>query len=430
MSQLSKTEKRLSILIGLQIGVCCISLVIVAAGVLRSIDHYLFHIQFRLDALWIAFLAVAAFSTTGGILFVFCRFSFGYFVGFYFFSMILSFLWLTCFSDLPYNHLLAGCSAAISFIIFLLPALLLSAPLKYSPELSIANFDRIISLIICLVAVVVLSGTYYSFAFPVGDLASAREGVVMPAPIRYLVWTSSSALLPFAFAYCLARRWYRRLIVVVVLQLLLFPVTVTKTALFAPFWLAFLHLLSRLTTARSAVILSLLLPMSFVLLLLPFGPVADLLFSTLNFRMVAIPALALDIYNDFFSRNQLTLFCQISILKPLLACPYHDQLSIIMQNQYHLGYFNASLFATEGIASVGAWLAPLSALLCGIVVSVGNRVSAGLPPSFVLVSAGVLVQVLLNVPITVATVTHGAVLLCLMWYFTPRAIFVRTENIR
>jgi hypothetical protein len=86
------------------------------------------------------------------------------------------------------------------------------------------------------------------------------------------------------------------------------------------------------------------------------------------------------------------------------------------------GNFNASLFSTEGIASVGPLFAPISVLLCGLVIGFANRLSAGLPPRFVLISSSVLVQLLLNVPLTTSLLSHGAALLFLLWYLTPRGM--------
>ncbi len=125
----------------------------------------------------------------------------------------------------------------------------------------------------------------------------------------------------------------------------------------------------------------------------------------------------------FFASHPLTWFCQISVLKPLTHCPYQDPLAVVMQNTYGFGNLNASLFATEGVASVGIYLAPLAALVSGLVLALGNRASAGLPPRFVLMSAGVLPQVLLNVPLSVAMLTHGTVILFLLWYVTPHGLF-------
>jgi hypothetical protein len=145
-------------------------------------------------------------------------------------------------------------------------------------------------------------------------------------------------------------------------------------------------------------------------------------FGPINFRMIAIPSSALDFYNDFFSTHDITYFCQISVLKPFADCPYGDPLSVVMQRAYQVGNFNASLFATEGIASVGLILAPLSVLACGLVIALGNRLSAGLPPRFVLLSSGILPQVFLNVPLTTTLLTNGGLFLFLLWYVTPREL--------
>jgi hypothetical protein len=94
-----------------------------------------------------------------------------------------------------------------------------------------------------------------------------------------------------------------------------------------------------------------------------------------------------------------------------------------MENTYNLGYFNASLLATEGTASVGPLFAPISVFACGLVFALGNRLSAGLPPRFILISAAILAQVFLSVPLTTALLTHGAAVMFLLWYVTPRAMF-------
>jgi hypothetical protein len=56
-------------------------------------------------------------------------------------------------------------------------------------------------------------------------------------------------------------------------------------------------------------------------------------------------------------------------------------------------------------------------------VALGNRLSAGLPSSFTLVSGAILVQIMLNVPLTTVLLSHGAGLLFLLWYITPRSMF-------
>ena len=140
--------------------------------------------------------------------------------------------------------------------------------------------------------------------------------------------------------------------------------------------------------------------------------------------MVTIPSLAMDYYNYFFSTHELTYFCQITFLKKLISCPYQEPLAVVIYNAFGIGgYLNASLFATEGIASVGPLFAPFSAFACGLIIALANRLSAGLPPSFILTSGGILCQAFLNVPFSTVILTHGAIFLFLLWYLTPRTIF-------
>jgi hypothetical protein len=99
-----------------------------------------------------------------------------------------------------------------------------------------------------------------------------------------------------------------------------------------------------------------------------------------------------------------------------------------MQNTYALGNFNASLFATEGIASVGMIFAPLSVFVCGLIIALGNRLSSGLPSRFILISSAILPQLLLNVPFSTVLLTHGLWILFLLWYVMPRTIFEKTDR--
>jgi hypothetical protein len=192
-----------------------------------------------------------------------------------------------------------------------------------------------------------------------------------------------------------------------------------------------LALAARFIDARSTVVLSLAVPtvggiMIFVLFrvgLLPHAPFEPY-FSIINFRFMTIPSMAMDYYNEFFSRSDLTHFCQIGLVKRFIACPYDEPLAIVIYKAFGIGgNFNASTFATEGIASVGPGLAPLSALASGLLVAFANRLSTGLPPRMILVSSAMLVQMLLNVPLSIGLVSYGGAFLFLLWYITPRTIF-------
>jgi hypothetical protein len=423
---------RLAFLILFQLVLCCVSLNYIAR--FKDGDYFnstLFHIFYDPARLHTAVIVVAAFALLS-ILFTFARFSFGYFVGFYLYLMIISYLWINCFSTLQYNHRLGGLSAAASAVAFLVPALLITSPLRQRYVLADEALGRLLVLILLFAAATIAVAARYNFRLvDIEDIYNFREELKFPAFINYSIGITSTALLPFAFACFLTRKNYWLAAAVLLLLLLYYPITLSKVALFTPAWLVAMALLARFVEARKAVVLSLLLPMLAGILLVisktaeaPFpieNPVRY--FYTVNFRIIAVPAAAMDVYSDFFSKHDLTHFCQISVLKRFVSCPYQDQISIVMERAYKLGNFNASLFATEGIASMGLWLAPVAVFFCGLVFALANRLSASLPPGFVLTSGAVFPQLLLNVPLSVALVTHGAAVLFLLWYITPRTMF-------
>jgi hypothetical protein len=421
----NRERLRLGFLICVHIVVCCISLISAAHYKFPvALDPAAFHIFFDPSRLYVAVIVAAAFALVSA-LFAFARFSIGYFVGLYFYTMILGYLWLNCFTDLQYDHRLAGFSAAVSAVAFLLPALFISSPIRQVFVLSTAGFDRLLTLIVLLASTTVVLGAAYNFHL-VGfdDMYAFREKIESPTILNYLIGMTYSTLLPFAFAGFVVRKTYWGAGAVLFLLLFFYPITLTKIALLTPFWLVAVWLLSRVTEARAAAVLSLLIPiLAGLLLLTMFRSHAALFFSIVNLRIGAVPSVAMDVYNDFFSRHELTYFCQISFLKSVIYCPYGEQLSVVMEKAYKLGNFNASLFATEGIASVGTWFAPVSVLICGLVVAVGNRLSAGLPPRFIMLSGAIIPHALLNVPLSTVLLTHGAAPLFLLWYITPRHIF-------
>jgi hypothetical protein len=430
-SLLTRNHLGLAGLILLHVVVCCASLVFVSYYMYPGyFDPQVFHISYDPARLSGAAVIIAGFALVSP-LFILVGFSFGYFVGFYFYTMMLGYLWINFFSTLSYNHRLAGLSAAASAIAFLLPALLIVAPMKQAFALSAGALDRLLNFILLMSAATLAVGAFYNFRFVAFDMIyEFRDKIEMPTAVNYFTGITFSALLPFAFAVFTARKDHWRAAAVLFLLLLFYPITLNKAAFFAPLWLVAIMLTSKFLEARTIVVLSLLGPMlTGLILFLLFKEQTAMYFVIVNFRMVTIPAVAMDVYNDFFSRHDLTYFCQISFLKPMMDCPYHEPLSVVMRRAYGLGNFNASLFATEGIASVGPLLAPVSALLCGLVIAIGNRLSAGLPPHFILISGAILPQISLNVPLSTVLVTHGMAILFLLWYITPRTMLKREQCI-
>ncbi len=421
------TPSRLKLLALLVVFVaaCCLSML----GVIHYYD-YLKLFAFDWAQLAPAFLTVAPIAVLSP-LFVFSRFSFGYYIGFHFFTIILGYVWLSKFSLLDYDHGLGSLSALVSLVLFLMPALFVTSPIRQRTVLSERAFDLLLSLILVFAAAVIAIGVSYNFrVVGLADIYKFRLDLQFPKALSYAIGISSNALLPFAFAACYLRgdRW--RAAAALVLLLLFYPITLTKLAFFSPLWLVFLALLAARFEASIVVVLSLLLVIVPGLVLLPLEAQYIIskglfvsYFGPINFRMIATPAIVQDMYADFFSKHALTYFCQMSFLKPFVSCPYSEPLQMVMNSNYPMGYANASLFSNEGVASVGLKWAPVSAFVCGLVIALANRLSAGLPGTFVLLSASVLTQVLMNVPLATSMLSNGAAVLFLLWYITPRAAF-------
>jgi hypothetical protein len=376
--------------------------------------------------------AVAGMLLLAGFIpfFLLLRFSFGFLVGFSFYGTIAGFVWITYFTHSTYDHAQARWSAVASLLLFLLPLLFQNTRLLHSFTLSPRAMNLLVVLLLCFGGAALAWNCYYGVAFVgVQEAEQLRNASVRPAVLNYLTGSVIGAVLPFAFAYLAWQCRYALAAVAILLIVAFYPALLNKTVLLAVIWLPLLFFLFRVFEPKRATVLALLIPMAIGLMLYTLlppdsqpGHLARYLYGLTNVRMFAFPSIAMDRYSDFFASHELTYFCQVGIVRAIKGCPYAYQLGVEMESHYHLGHLNASLFATEGIASVGPIWAPLSALLCGLIISLGNSVSARLPPPLIAASAGLVLQALLNVPLSASLLSNGFFVLLLLWLVTPRPL--------
>jgi len=392
----------------------------------------LFHVGF--NDRWLALSVVpVCLAVAIGAAFVFARFSFGYLVGFYLFVMMAGYFWLNAFSVLHYDHHQALVASALSIVLFLLPALTIRGDIP-RPQLAAAMLDRAPEFILVL-SVLVLSWCALGDFHIVGldDMEKYRAAVARPRLVEYAIGNINGALIPFALACAVMRDRKWMVAALCVVALAYYPVTFTKTAILTAPFVIFVAAMSQRFEARIVVILSLMIPLAIGLAAAggsgaqDIGAVRNLVFGLMNFRLLAVPSISLEHYFEFFQHHPHTYFCQITLLKPLMSCPYSDQLGIVMAGEYHIGNINASLFATEGVASVGLLWMPLSALACGLIIGFGNRVVAGLPARFVLMSGAIVPHTLLDAPLSTTLLSNGLALLLLLWWVTPRDRLTRED---
>ena len=94
----------LPLLIGLHVLTCCLSLIYVT-------QYFSGYQLFKFDAarIYPAVLNVTPVAL-GAVIFALGQFSFGYFLGFYLYTMALGFLWIAEFSFYGYDHVTASVS--------------------------------------------------------------------------------------------------------------------------------------------------------------------------------------------------------------------------------------------------------------------------------------------------------------------------------
>src|ERR1700736_4103347 len=144
----------LGLLLPLHLVACCLSLIYVA-------ELYATYqlVVFDKTHIFMASLNVVLFAAAS-ILFTLGRFSFGYFLGFYFYTMILGYLWIVEFSKFHYDHTLATISAFGSALAFLVPALLITSPIRQTYSLSVRALEILLSFILIFAAIIVAAGAF------------------------------------------------------------------------------------------------------------------------------------------------------------------------------------------------------------------------------------------------------------------------------
>jgi hypothetical protein len=359
--------------------------------------------------------------------FLLASFSFGYTLGVGFFGAIVGFVWLSYFSSAQFDHAAARWSVTASLLALLGPVLYLRRPARRMFTITPGNMDACLRIGLSLSVVILLLNLWYGFAVVgIGEAGQLRSSFVRPAVLNYATNNVIYTVLPFAFAFYAQRGSKFMAAASLLLIPCFYPALLNKTVLFAVPWLPFIFLVFRIFDPKQASVIALGIPLLLGLLVHSIGSggssIAHTLFGYVNERMFAIPSIAIDYYADFFSSNPRTYFCQINIVRFVEGCPYSDQLGVVFANRYGVGNLNASLFATEGIASVGLIWSPMVMFLCGIVLSVGNGCSRHLPAPMMATSSALAFQALLNVPLSTALLTNGVPLLFLLWYICPEGV--------
>ncbi|QFI75618.1 hypothetical protein [Bradyrhizobium betae] len=156
---------------------CCISFVIVLQ--LYGYLHLFTWSSSRIYEAALLSLAIAPFA----IAMIFAKFSFGYLLSFYLYTVALGYFWLTPFSQLDYDHRFPVISVIASTAAFLAPMLFLKWPIKTKPASSIRSLRWLIAAIIVAALAIIATGFLYNFKLIwLSDIYQFRDELKFPPP--------------------------------------------------------------------------------------------------------------------------------------------------------------------------------------------------------------------------------------------------------
>lgn len=400
----------------------CLSVIVQCGSLLLVTEHFgYFDMYFDISKPIFIVCSLLLFSGAS-MLFLCARFSFGYVVGYAFLITVMNFIWLNYFSRLYYDHEIAGVVVAASLLLFLLPALLLGATARRRMEIAPLPFLLLVrSAGVVFIATILFAARYNFRLVGLANIYEFRNQIEFPTVLSYLINMSINVIGPFIFACQIERKRYLGAFAIAAILLMFYPVTLSKTALFAPFWLTALAIAIRGSNPKFGVVaLFLLMPLLGIIAHFIGSVSSELYFATVNFRMIVIPANVLEHYLDYFQVNPTTGFCNVGLLQNYLRCSDTEQISVILNQRYALGNQNGSFLATEGVATFGVYFMPIAALLCGGIIGLGNAASNELPARFIAISGGMMPFVMNNIPMSTALLSGGYGLLIVFWALTPK----------
>ena len=257
---------------------------------------------------------------------------------------------------------------------------------------------------------------------------AARHEVTVSGLQAYLIPSYVSSfgglLLAFAMVY---RRYYLAPIALAAF-VLCYAAIEERTAAIMPFWIAFIFL-GQKYFFRDSVIRFVLCIMAPFLALVGIAAIVGTanresvfysLFTLATYRVFSIPAIAFNVYYNFFHFNPHTYWSHINIVSKYVDNPYDSPLALVMNNAYRLGNYNASFLETDGLAAAGTVALPWICAFFGLVLVFLNSCLRGLGVRVIgLVIAGSCI-VLMDVGIGPALLTNGLVLVALILLFAPR----------
>jgi hypothetical protein len=143
-------------------------------------------------------------------------------------------------------------------------------------------------------------------------------------------------------------------------------------------------------------------------------------FTLANYRLYSVPAIAFNVYHNFFATHPFTYWSHITFIGSFVSNPYGQSLGEVMDDAYHLGSMNASFLETDGVAAAGVVVLPFISIFFGLILLAVNSSMRGLNVTLLaVVTAGASIA-LVDTGIGPALVSNGLAFLSVFMLFVPR----------
>jgi len=143
-------------------------------------------------------------------------------------------------------------------------------------------------------------------------------------------------------------------------------------------------------------------------------------FTLMNYRLFSVPAVAFNVYYNFFQTHPLTYWSHINIITNFVSYPYAAPLSLVMADAYGLGNYNASFLETDGLAAAGTTALPFVSILFGLMLMGINSCMSKLNLTVIAIVAAGPSIALMDTGIGPSLLTNGLAPLAILLLFAPR----------
>ena len=265
---------------------------------------------------------------------------------------------------------------------------------------------------------------------------AARASSISAVIASYAAGWLSGILVPILFSYLFfTRRRAWAIALSFSVSLLIYATTSYKAVMLEPLFLsaAAIGVLSFRRTFQSALtigILIALLPACYLGTKTNRLSESELTYVGLvPFRILAVPALALTQYREFFSANPKTYLSHVKGFSLIIKYPYAKPLPSVIGTQYYgpnMEGANAGVWATEGFASFGAIGIPISSVLLGLLLMLYDSLAKSEDLRISTVTLTYIAVSLSCVSMFTTLLTQGWIIpYALMIFFPPGALSIK-----